>query len=121
MEWSEIIKVFVVGGAICLIGQLLIDFTKLTPARILVIFVTAGAVLTAFGLYEPLVTFGKSGATVPLPGFGYNLAKGAMNGVQTEGLMGALTGGIKETAAGVAAAIFFGYVIALISNPKPKR
>jgi len=120
MEWMEILKVFLVGGIICLIGQLLIDYTKLTPARILVIFVTAGAVLTALGLYEPLVTFGKSGATVPLPGFGYNLAKGAMNAVQTDGLMGALTGGIKETAAGITAAIFFGYLIALIFDPKPK-
>lgn len=120
MEWTEILKAFIVGGVICLIGQILIDYTKLTPARILVIFVTSGAVLTALGLYEPLVTFGNSGATVPLPGFGYSLAKGAMMGVQTDGLMGALTGGIKETAAGITAAIFFGYLIALIFDPKPK-
>jgi len=116
----EYIRAFLVGGLLCVIAQILIDKLKLTPARILVIFVTAGAVLTALGLYEPLVTFGKSGATVPLPGFGYNLAKGAMNAVQTDGLMGALTGGIKETAAGITAAIFFGYLIALIFDPKPK-
>ena len=117
MEYAQ---VFLVGGIICVIGQLLIDFTKLTPARILVLFVVAGAVLTAVGLYEPLVQFGKSGATVPLPGFGYNLAKGAMTAIQTDGLMGAITGGIKESAAGIAAAIFFGYIIALIFSPKPK-
>lgn len=116
----EYLQVFLVGGAICLAGQLLIDFTKLTPARILVLFVVAGVILTALGLYEPLVQFGKSGATVPLPGFGYTLAKGAMDAVQTDGILGALTGGIKETAAGITAAIFFGYVIALIFSPKPK-
>ena len=116
----EYIQVFVVGGIICVIGQLLIDFTKLTPARILVLFVVAGVVLTALGLYEPLVQFAKSGATVPLPGFGYNLAKGAMAAVQSDGLMGAITGGIKESAAGITAAIFFGYIIALIFSPKPK-
>ena len=116
----EYFQVFLVGGIICIIGQLLIDFTKLTPARILVLFVVAGAVLTALGLYEPLVQFGKSGATVPLPGFGYNLAKGAMDAVQTESLLGAITGGVKESAAGITAAIFFGYIIALIFSPKPK-
>ena len=116
----EYLQVFIVGGVICLIGQILIDFTKLTPARILVIFVVAGAVLTALGLYEPLVEWGKNGATVPLPGFGYLLAKGAMDAVQTDGLMGALTGGIKEAAGGITAAIFFGYLISLIFSPKAK-
>lgn len=116
----EYVQVFAVGGIICVIGQLLMDFTKLTPARILVIFVVAGVAMTAAGLYDPLVEFGKSGATVPLPGFGYNLAKGAMEAVQTDGLIGALLGGIKNTAAGIGAAIFFGYVIALFFNPRPK-
>lgn len=116
----EYFQVFLVGGIICIIGQLLIDFTKLTPARILVLFVVAGVVLTALGLYEPLVQFGKSGATVPLPGFGYNLAKGAMDAIQKESLLGAITGGVKECAAGITAAIFFGYIIALIFSPKPK-
>lgn len=120
MSWSEIIKTFVTGGIICLIGQILIDFTKLTPARILVLFVSVGAVLTAVGIYEPLVQWGGSGATIPLPGFGYNLAKGAISAVNTDGLLGALTGGIKQSAAGIGAAIFFGYIIALIFNPKPK-
>lgn len=121
MEGTELLKVFAVGGTMCLIGQLLIDFTRLTPARILVLFVVLGAVLTALGLYEPLVELGKNGATVPLPGFGYSLAKGAISGVQNEGLMGAFTGGIKETGAGISAAIFFGYIIALLSSPKPKE
>lgn len=111
---------FVIGGIICVIGQILIDATKLTTPRILVIFVVAGAVLTALGLYEPLVKLANNGATVPLPGFGYSLAKGAMEGAK-DGFLPAISGGIKNTAAGVAAAVTFGYIIALIFSPKSKR
>ncbi|MBQ8590071.1 MAG: stage V sporulation protein AE [Firmicutes bacterium] len=117
----EYIKVFVTGGMICLIGQLLLDLTKLTAPRILVIFVVSGAVLQILGLYEPLVEFGKSGATVPLPGFGYALAKGAMEAVTEKGIMGALTGGLSSAAAGITAAIGFGYVVALLFSPKSIR
>lgn len=115
------INAFLVGGAICAIGQLLIDKTKLTPARILVIFVSSGAVLTAIGIYPRLVAIGGAGATVPLTGFGYSLAKGTFKDVDQYGLLGAFTGGIKATAAGVAAAIVFAYVASLIFSPKAKR
>ena len=117
----DYIKVFLVGGAICLIGQILMDTTKLTSGRILVIFVTSGVILGALGIYKPLVEFGKAGATVPLPGFGYSLAKGAIEEVQQKGIIGAFTGGIKATSAGIAAAIFFGYLMAVIFNPKTKN
>lgn len=116
----DYLRAFVVGGLICLIGQILIDKTKITPARILVLFVTSGVILGALGIYEPIVNYGKAGATVPLPGFGYALAKGAIKDVDEFGLLGAFTGGIKATAAGVAAAIFFGYIMALLFNPKTK-
>ena len=96
------------------------DTTKLTPARILVIFVTAGAILGAFGIYDKLVEIGGAGATVPLPGFGNSRAKGAIKAVEEKGLIGAFTGGITGTAAGITAAIFFGYIMALIFNPKTK-
>ena len=120
-DWSmEFIRAFIVGGSICAVGQILIDKTKLTPARILVLFVTLGVVLTAIGLYEPLVKFGGAGATVPITGFGYSLAKGALKGVKENGLLGAFMGGISGTAGGIAAAIFFGYLIALIFSPKEK-
>ena len=111
---------FIIGGMLCVAGQILISLTRLTPARVLVIFVTAGVVLTALGVYRPIVEFAGAGATVPLTGFGYCLAKGAIEGAKTEGLMGALTGGIKSTAAGVAAAIVFGYIFALVFRPKTK-
>lgn len=109
-EWSSLLKAFVVGGLICVIGQILIDKTKLTPARILVSFVTLGVILGGLGIYKYLVEFAGAGATVPLTGFGYNLAKGAIEGVKTSGLLGAFTGGIKNAAGGIAAAIFFGYL-----------
>ena len=112
---------FLVGGIICAIGQVLIDKTKLTPARILVIFVVAGVVLTAIGLYQKLVDLGGAGATIPLTGFGYSLAKGVMKEVDKIGLLGAFTGGFKATAAGLAAAVFFGFLMAIIFSPKPKR
>ncbi len=117
----EFIKVFIVGGLICVIAQILIDKTKLTPARILVTFVVAGVFLTAIGIYEPIVDFASSGATVPLSGFGYTLAKGVETAVEEDGWLGTLTGGISSCAAGIAAAIFFGYLAALISKPRAKK
>lgn len=112
---------FVIGGAICVIGQLLIDFTKLTPARILVSFVTAGVILTALGLYGPLVDFAGAGATVPLTGFGYLMAEGTREAVQQHGLLGAFSGGVAASAAGIAAAVFFGYIAALLSKSSDKN
>ena len=103
----DYIKAFIIGGLICVIGQILIDKTKLTPARILVIFVTTGAILGGLGIYKYLVDFASAGATVPLTGFGYNLAKGAIKGVKELGLIGAFTGGVTASAGGIAAAVFF--------------
>ena len=120
-DWTVLLKCFVVGGIICIIGQILIDKTKLTPARILVIFVTTGVILGGLGVYQYLVDFAGAGATVPLTGFGYNLAKGAIESVQQMGLVGAFVGGVKAAAGGIAAAIFFGYLAALISKPKMKK
>lgn len=120
-DWTMLLKCFVTGGAICIIGQILIDKTKLTPAKILVIFVTTGAILCGLGIYQHLVDFAGAGATVPLTGFGYNLAKGAIEGVQQSGLVGAFTGGVKAAAGGIAAAVFFGYLASLISKPKMKK
>ena len=120
-EISSLLKCFIVGGLICVIGQILIDKTKLTPARILVIFVTTVAILGGLGIYQYLVDFAGAGATVPLTGFGYNLAKGAIEGVKQSGLIGAFTGGVKAAAGGIAAAVFFGYLAALISKPKMKK
>lgn len=117
----EYLYAFVVGGIICVIAQVLIDKTKLTPARILVSFVTLGVILGALGVYEPIVKLGKAGATVPLPGFGYALAKGVMQEVDKKGLLGAFTGGIMGTAGGITAAIIFGYLMALLFNPKTKE
>lgn len=116
----EYVKAFVVGGIICVIGQILIDKTKLTPARILVLFVTLGVALTAVGIYEPIVEFAGAGATVPLTGFGYTMAKGTMEAVKEKGLMGVLTGGVMSAAAGIAAAILFGYIAALVSKSNDK-
>ena len=118
--FMQYLSAFIVGGIICAIGQVLIDKTKLTAARILVIFVTAGVVLAALGVYQKLVDIGGAGATVPLTGFGYSLAKGVFMDVDKYGLLGALTGGIRATAAGVAAAIFFSYLAAVIFKPKIK-
>lgn len=121
MDWMQLVRCFIVGGLICVIGQILIDKTKLTPARILVIFVTTGVILGALGIYQHIVDFAGAGATVPLTGFGYNLAKGAIEEVQKVGLIGAFTGGVKAAAGGIAAAIFFGYIASLISKPKIKK
>lgn len=111
---------FLCGGFLCLIGQILIDKTKLTPARILVLYVVAGVVLGATGLYRPLVDLCGAGATVPLTGFGYNLATGVSKGVAESGFLGALMGGITSTAGGITAAVFFGSVVALLFKSKPK-
>ena len=108
---------FLVGGAFCLIGQILIDYTKLTPARILVGYVVAGVFLTAIGVYGPLVDFAGAGATVPLTGFGYSLAKGVKKAVIDYGIIGALTGGLTAAAGGITAAIFFGYIASFFSKP----
>lgn len=113
-------KAFLIGGALCAIGQILIDRTKLTPARILVGFVTAGVLLTAVGIYKPLVEWAGAGATVPLSGFGYALANGVKEAVDENGLIGVLTGGVTGTAAGITAAIFFGFGIALLCKPGDK-
>ena len=112
---------FVIGGAICVVAQILIDKTKLTPARILVSYVVAGVVLGGIGLYEPLVKFAGGGATVPLTGFGYAIAKGVKKAVDSDGLLGALTGGLTATAGGVSAALFFGLLASLVFKSKPKR
>lgn len=111
---TDCLKAFLVGGFICLIGQILIDYTKLTPARILVAFVTGGVLLTAIGIYEPIVDFAGAGATVPLTGFGFSLAKGVVESVNEFGLIGVLSGGLTATAAGITAAIFFGFIMSLI-------
>jgi stage V sporulation protein AE len=111
---------FVVGGLICMIGQLWMDLTRssITPAHILVGFVVGGAILSALDLYQPLVDFAGAGATIPLSGFGHSLVQGAIEGVQDRGLMGAIAGGMEATAFGVAVAVIFGYIIAVLFNPR---
>ena len=121
LDWTMLLKAFLIGGLICVIGQILIDKTKLTPARILVIFVTTGAILGGLGIYEKLVEFAGAGATVPLTGFGNLLAKGAIEKVQQNGFIGAFTGGTAAAAGGIAAAVFFGYIASLIAKPKIKK
>ena len=116
----EYLKAFLVGGAICLIGQLLIDKTKLTPARILVSYVVIGVLLGAVGLYEPSAEFAGAGATVPLTGFGNTLAKGVREAVDKQGFLGVFTGGLKATAGGIAAAIVAGLLAAILFRPKDK-
>ena len=116
----EYAKAFVIGGLLCVIGQLLIDYTKLTPARILTSYVVAGVVLGAVGVYQPLADWAGAGATVPLTGFGNLLAKGVKKAVAEKGLIGAFTGGFTSAAGGICAAVFFGLVIALLCKPKDK-
>lgn len=120
-DWMLLIRCFIVGGLICVIGQILIDKTKLTPARILVSFVTLGTILGGLGIYKYLVDFAGCGATVPLLGFGNNLAKGTIEAVKEQGILGAFTGGLKASSGGIAAAVFFGYIASLISKPKMKN
>ena len=112
---------FLCGGLLCLIGQVLIDLTKLTPARILTGDVVAGVILQALGLYQPLVDWGGAGATVPLTGFGYSLAKGVAKAVGEKGLLGVITGGLTATAGGISAAVVFGLLMAVLFKPKEKR
>lgn len=115
------LKTFLVGGLICVIGQILIDKTKLTPARILVSFVVAGVFLQLFGVYQYIVDFGGAGATVPLTGFGYTLCKGVKEAVEESGAIGIITGGLKAASGGISAAIIFGLLTALIFKSKPKK
>ena len=112
----SLLKAFLVGGAICMVAQILIDKTALTPARILVLYVSLGVLLTAVGLYQPLVSFASCGATTPLVGFGYSLAQGVKKAVDERGLIGALTGGLTGTSGGIAAAVLFGYIFAKSSG-----
>lgn len=116
----DYLNAFIVGGLICVIGQIILDRTKLTPAHILVSFLIAGTIISAIGLYEPLVEFAGAGATIPLSGFGHALAQGAIEESAKEGFVGALTGGLKATAAGISVAIILGYIMAIVFNPKTK-
>ena len=116
----EYLKAFLVGGLLCLIGQILIDKTKLTPARILVSYVVIGVLLEAIGVYKPLVDFAGAGATVPLTGFGYNLAKGVREAIDKDGFLGIFTGGLTATAGGITAAVLAGLLCSLLFRPKDK-
>ena len=116
----EYLNAFLCGGVLCAVGQILIDKTRLTPARILVLYVVSGVVLGGLGLYKYVVEWGGAGATVPLTGFGYTLAKGVQKAVAEQGFLGALTGGITATAGGITAAVFFGFLVALLFQPKSK-
>ena len=120
MDFEMVLKAFFVGGALCVVGQVLIDYTKLTPARILVGYVVAGVVLTGLGVYEPLVAFAGGGATVPLTGFGYALAEGAKTAVKEQGLFGALVGGLTATAGGITTAVTLGLVCSVIGKSGAK-
>ncbi|HRW13051.1 MAG TPA: stage V sporulation protein AE [Syntrophomonas sp.] len=114
------VTAFLLGGCLCVIGQLVMDLTKpgITPGHVLVGFITGGAILSAVGLYQPLVDWGGAGATIPLSGFGHSLAQGAIDGAREKGLLGVFSGGVAATAAGITAAIVFGYLAAVIFNPK---
>ena len=117
----EYVKAFAVGGALCVFGQLLIDYTKLTPARILTLYVVLGVILGAVGVYQPLADWAGAGATVPLTGFGNLLAKGVKKAVAESGLLGAFTGGFTAAAGGICAAVFFGLIVALLFKPGDKN
>ena len=119
-NYMDYLWAFLVGGALCFVAQIFIDRTKLTPARILVTYVVAGVILGAVGLYEPLVKFAGCGATTPLSGFGYLIYEGVRDAVETDGLLGALTGGITASAGGITAALFFGLIAALLFKSRPK-
>lgn len=118
--WS-LIKAFVVGGLICVVGEVLVLKTKLTPARILVGYIVAGVILSAVGIYGPIADFAGAGASVPLTGFGHALTTGVKRAIQEVGFMGAFTGGLTNTAAGIAAAVFFGSLVAMLFKPKAKQ
>lgn len=117
----DYLNAFLCGGILCAIGQIFIDKTKLTPARILVGYVVAGVILGGLGLYEPLVKWGGAGATVPLTGFGYSLAKGVKEAIAQDGWIGVLTGGLTATAGGISAAVIFGFLAAMLFKPGDKR
>ncbi|MBS7366544.1 MAG: stage V sporulation protein AE [Oscillospiraceae bacterium] len=121
MDWLMYLKTFLIGGALCAIAQILIDKTKLTPARILTSYVVAGVILGALGLYGPLADWAGAGATVPLTGFGNVLAEGVKKAVAKDGFLGVFTGGLTAAAAGICAAIFFGIIVALLCKPKAKK
>jgi stage V sporulation protein AE len=116
----DYIMAFIVGGIICVIGQILMDGTKLTPAHVLVLFVTTGAILSGLGLYQPLIEIGKAGASIPLTGFGNTLVQGTIEDIDKYGLLGIFSGGLRSAAAGVGAAVVFGYLMAVLFNPKAK-
>lgn len=116
----EYLTAFIVGGLICVIGQIILDSTSLTPAHIIVTFLMIGVILGATGIYEPIAKFAEAGATVPILGFGYSLSKGAIEGARSKGVIGAFAGGLETTAGAIAAAVIFGYIIALISYPRSK-
>lgn len=118
--FMDFVMAFIIGGIICVVGQLLIDYTKITPARILVTFVVLGVVLEAFKLYQPLVDFAGCGATVPLTGFGYNLAKGTRDAIEEFGWLGIITGPLSSGSAGISAALFSGLIVALVTKSKSK-
>ena len=115
------LKVFLVGGLICMLGQILIIKTTITSARILVLFVCLGAIMEGLGLYEPIINFAGAGATIPITGFGRNMAKGAIDGVKEKGLIGAFTGGLTASAGGVCAAVLFAFIMSLIFNSRTKK
>lgn len=117
----DFLKAFIIGGLICVVGQILIDKTKLTPARILVTFVVLGVFLQLIGVYAPLVDYAGAGATVPLTGFGYNLCKGVSKAVTEKGFLGIFTGGLVASAAGISAALIFGFLVSVIFRSKPKK
>lgn len=119
--FMEYLKAFAVGGVLCAVGQLLIDYTKLTPARILTLYVVGGVILGALGVYQPLAEFGGAGATVPLTGFGNILAKGVKTAVAEKGLLGIFTGGFTASSGGICAAVFFGLLVSLVFKPKDKN
>lgn len=113
-----VLMAFVVGGIICVIGQLLMDLTPLLPAHVLVLFVVLGAILSALGWYQPLIDIGGAGATIPLPGFGHSLVQGTIEAVRQDGFLGIFSGAIRSTAAGITAAVVFGFIMAIVFRPK---
>ncbi len=121
LQWYEYLIVFAVGGAVCMLGQILIITTKITTARILVLFEMIGVFLAAVGLFEPISNFAKAGVNVPIIGFGASLAKGAINAVKAQGLLGVFSGGLAAAAGGIAAAIFFGFVFGMLFKAKTKK
>lgn len=115
---EQLLMAFIIGGLICVIGQLLMDLTPLMPAHVLVLFVVLGAVISGFGWYQPLIDIGGAGATIPLPGFGHSLVKGTMEAVDKDGFLGIFSGAVTSTAAGITAAVVFGFCMAILFRPK---